>query len=310
MSAANESAQKLLVSIIIPTFNRAAYIVDAIKSVLAQDVPQIEIIVVDDGSRDNTREVLEPYMGSIRYIRQANKGVSAARNTGVRAARGKFIAFLDSDDLWKPGKLKAQVALQPADNILCFHGVEWFVDNERDRRLLDRAKKVSWPRCDAEGYVIDPILDVADGRYLQLGTLMSSKRAFLDVGFFDESLTLGEDEDWLSRASMQKRFFYLPQNVLSIRLHGHQTALESEANLRSLITVFTNIKARTQKAHNLASSIASQRLAAKWSHLANIFARDGRRGDAFRAALHAYRAYPRNLSRLIKAVLIMTLQRA
>src|SRR5262249_43626334 len=90
------------VTVIIPTFNRGHIVTDAIDSVLAQTVPCLEIIVVDDGSRDDTRERLVPYMDRIVYIYQHNQGVSAARNTGVDAAKGDLIAFLDSDDVWHP----------------------------------------------------------------------------------------------------------------------------------------------------------------------------------------------------------------
>ena len=97
------------VSVIIPTYNRAEYVTHAIDSVLAQTYTDYEIIVVDDGSADNTKDVLLPYMDRIRYIYQENAGLSAARNTGIKAAKGDWIAFLDSDDEWLPGKLAVQM---------------------------------------------------------------------------------------------------------------------------------------------------------------------------------------------------------
>jgi glycosyltransferase involved in cell wall biosynthesis len=100
-----------LVSVLIPTYNRGYIVGQAIESVLAQTYRPIEIVVVDDGSKDDTREVLERFGQHIRYIYQDNAGLAAARNTGLVAARGEFLAFQDSDDLWVPWKLKAQVAL-------------------------------------------------------------------------------------------------------------------------------------------------------------------------------------------------------
>jgi len=97
-----------LISVIIPTYNRAHSVTESINSVLSQTYVNYEIIVVDDGSTDQTKETLRPYLHKIKYIYQDNKGVSAARNTGIKSAKGDWIAFLDSDDRWLPEKLHRQ----------------------------------------------------------------------------------------------------------------------------------------------------------------------------------------------------------
>lgn len=99
------------VSVIIPTYNRADMVTDAVKSVLAQTVDDVEIIVVDDGSTDETARALAPFMDRIVYLRTENQGPAGARNTGMRAARGDYIAYLDSDDLYRPFKLALQCGL-------------------------------------------------------------------------------------------------------------------------------------------------------------------------------------------------------
>ena len=99
------------VSVLIPVYNRRQYIADAIQSVLAQDYDDLEIIVVDDGSTDNLEEVLAPFSSLIRYIKTENQGVAAARNVGMQTARGEYIAYLDSDDLYYPFKVRLQVQL-------------------------------------------------------------------------------------------------------------------------------------------------------------------------------------------------------
>lgn len=99
------------VSVIIPTYNRADMVTDAVKSVLAQTVDDVEVIVVDDGSTDDTAKVLAPFMDRIVYLRTENQGTAGARNTGMRAARGDYIAYLDSDDLYRPFKLALQCGL-------------------------------------------------------------------------------------------------------------------------------------------------------------------------------------------------------
>jgi len=292
------------VSVIIPTYNRERFVSKAIDSILHQSFTDYEIIVIDDGSTDGTQNVLKPYMNLIRYIYQDNRGVSAARNRGVQESRGELLAFLDSDDLWSPGKLRTQIDKVFSDEVLSFEGVEWFVDREEDRVFLKQCGSVEWPRCHTSGYVIDPVLDVAEGRYLHLGTMLCRKKSFLEVGFFDESLCMGEDEDWFSRASLKLRFHYISEPFLKRRLHVRQTDPEREECLRSLITVFSNIKARTKGAHQIAHAIANKRLAAQWSHLANNLAGQGRRLEASRAARTAFALEPRNIKRLIKAALL------
>lgn len=292
------------ITVVIPTFNRRSFIVEAVDSVLAQNVENLEIIVVDDGSTDGTQEALKPYMKLIRYIRQENRGVSAARNRGVQESSGELLAFLDSDDLWSPGKLNAQINKVSAEEILSFAGVEWFADREEDRAFLKQCESVIWPRLDAAGYVIDPVLDVAEGRYFHLGTMLCRKSAFLKVGFFDENLCYGEDEDWFSRASMKMRFHYLDKPFLKRRFHANQIGHQREDSLRSLITVFSNIKARTEGIHSKAYSIANKRLAAKWSHLANNLADQGHRREASRAARTAFVLEPYNIKRLMKSALL------
>src|SRR5436305_5180727 len=97
------------VSVVIPTYNCGGLVAEAVGSVLAQSRLPAEIIVVDDGSRDDTRERLAPFGDRIRYVCQANQGVSAARNLGVQHARGEVIAFLDADDIWHPRRLELQL---------------------------------------------------------------------------------------------------------------------------------------------------------------------------------------------------------
>jgi len=98
-------------SVILPTFNRARFISDALDSIFIQGVPDVQVIVVDDGSTDDTEAVVAAYGFGIKYVRQENGGTAAARNTGLSLATGRFISFLDSDDVWLPGKMKAELSI-------------------------------------------------------------------------------------------------------------------------------------------------------------------------------------------------------
>jgi hypothetical protein len=149
--------------------------------------------------------------------------------------------------------------------------------------------------------VADPVLDVAEGRYLHLGTMLCQRETFLRIGPFDETLCMGEDEDWFSRASLVSRFHYLPKPLLRRRFHAGQTPPESEKSLRSLIAVFSNMKTRTEDSHRAAHAAANKRLAAKWSHLANKLRNEGRHKEASQAAKNAYLLEPINVRRLAKA---------
>lgn len=100
-----------LISVVIPTYNRAHYVCEAIDSVLAQTYKNIEIIAVDDGSTDNTKDIIQQYSSRIKYIYQNNAGPSAARNNGIKQSNGDLIAFLDSDDIWLAEKLERQVEI-------------------------------------------------------------------------------------------------------------------------------------------------------------------------------------------------------
>lgn len=125
------NSHRSLVSVVIPTFNRMRNVQKAIDSVLRQTYNKIEVLVVDDGSTDGTRLALSSFNASIRYLYQSNQGASAARNTGIRAARGDYVAFLDSDDVWLPGKLERQMHLLEADPNLGLVGCQaWVINNE------------------------------------------------------------------------------------------------------------------------------------------------------------------------------------
>jgi glycosyltransferase involved in cell wall biosynthesis len=296
------------ISVVIPTYNRSTYVTKAIDSVLAQSYRDYEIIVVDDGSTDNTCEVLKSYMNKICYIYQENAGVSATRNRGVRESKGLYLAFLDSDDLWYPEKLELQVKHiqdNDAENVISFHGVEWFVQKLEEKELLRRCESVKWPRVSTDGYVKDPVLDVAEGAYFSLGTMLCCKSTFLKIGFFCEELSAGEDEEWISRAAMRLRFRYLPQPYLKILYHKAKTNLSSERSVRSLIKVFERIRTRTKGVNQSAYKAITRRLANKISELSNIAARDNRRLESSCLALRAFLLDPKQYLRLFKITMFL-----
>jgi hypothetical protein len=172
------------IAVIIPAYNNAHYLRECLDSVLGQTCPVSEVIVVDDGSLDNTREVVESYPGPVRYFRQENAGAPSARNAGVRQTSSPWIAFLDADDRWDPRKIELQVKALEANPgaILCYTAVRLF-SAEGDGGVL-RATPVDrlWPA-----------MRYANG--IALSTVMMRRDAFAAAGGFDEKLPPCEDWD-------------------------------------------------------------------------------------------------------------------
>jgi glycosyltransferase involved in cell wall biosynthesis len=202
------------ISVIIPTYNYASYVREAIDSALEQSYPALEIIVVDDGSTDATAQVLSVYGDRIRVLRQKNQGVAAARNAGIAAARGDYLAFLDSDDIWKPRKLELQIARFDADPDLglvrC--GAETFGEAGHTPEVWRKGKE-GWVAPDI--LRLDPELTVAAG-----SGLMLPKRVAEEVGGFDHRLRVSEDWDLCYRIATRYRVGYVAEVLLRYRLHG------------------------------------------------------------------------------------------
>jgi glycosyltransferase involved in cell wall biosynthesis len=209
------------VSVIIPTYNRGWTIREAVDSVLIQDYKDFELIVVDDGSTDNTPEVLGAYCGVIKVFRQENKGVSAARNRGIAEASGRFIAFLDSDDLWFPQKLSRQVEFfnTTPDALICQTEEVWIRNGVRVNPKK-RHKKPS-------GMIFEPSLALC----LVSPSAVMIRRSLLEVvGNFDETLPACEDYDLWLRISC--RFpVYRIDTPLIIKRGGHEDQLSASFGL-------------------------------------------------------------------------------
>lgn len=198
-----------LVSVIIPVYNRDRYLAEAIESVLYQSYPAIELIVVDDGSSDRSAEVAQRY--PLTYVYQSNQGISAARNAGVALAKGKFIAFLDSDDIWVMNKLSKQIEFFAADPDLeaAFGHAQQFYSPELDESLRQQIK------CHAQ-----PI-----PAYLATAMLIKHE-AFLRIGPYDTNLRTSIDINWYILAIENKlRHLMLPDVVYYRRLHATNNGL-------------------------------------------------------------------------------------
>lgn len=217
----NNRTTNPLVSVIIPTYNRGWIIKEAVDSVLSQNFVDFELIVVDDGSTDNTRDILDAYKNDIKVFRYNNQGVSAARNRGIAQASGKFIAFLDSDDLWMPNKLSMQVDFFNTNKeaLICQTEEIWIRNNVRVNPKK-RHKKLS-------GMIFEPSLCLC---MVSPSAVMIKRELFEAVGLFDESLPACEDYDlWLRISSGYP--VYLIDTPLIIKRGGHDDQLSQAPGL-------------------------------------------------------------------------------
>ncbi|MBN1479096.1 glycosyltransferase [candidate division KSB1 bacterium] len=209
------------VSVIIPTYNRADLVCQAVDSVLRQKTPADEIIVVDDGSTDNTRAQLGLYGDAIKIVAKTNGGISSARNVGIRAARFEWIAFLDSDDLWKRSKLarqKEELAAHPGYKI-CYTDEEW-----RKNGQWMNQKKI---HTKYGGLIYEQCLPLC---IISPSSVIIHRELFEQIGDFDESLPACEDYDLWLRLSYHTPILYIPEKLI-IKRHGDWEQLSQQHSL-------------------------------------------------------------------------------
>jgi len=210
-----------LVSVIIPTYNRAWTLKKAIDSVLKQDYKNFELIVVDDGSTDSTEKLLLSYADSIKIIQQDNQGVSASRNRGIKAAAGDLIAFLDSDDYWYPEKLSAQVDFfnANAEALVC-QTEELWIRNGKRVNPKKKHQKLS-------GMIFKPSLALC---LISPSAVMIRKKLFGAISWFDESFPACEDYDMWLRVTCRYPV-YLIKTPLTVKTGGHADQLSGAPGL-------------------------------------------------------------------------------
>lgn len=259
-----------LVSIIIPTYNRKRLLNEAIDSVLVQDFKDFELIVVDDGSTDDSVELIHGYGRRLTLIQQQNRGVSAARNTGIAAASGEYVAFLDSDDLWLPQKLSCQVLFFKArpEALICQTEEIWVRNGRRVNPKL-RHKKLS-------GMIFEPSLHLC---LVSPSAVMMRRSLFQEVGLFDETLPACEDYDLWLRVSCHYPV-YLIETPLIIKRGGHPDQLSKAPGLdkyriQSLVKILDSSRLSPDQ-----SAAAAKVLNAKISIYANGCLLRGRKKDA------------------------------
>ena len=203
------------VSVVIPTFNRIKLLERAVNSVIRQTKDPYEIIVVDDGSDDDSSEMVKQKFGSVILIRQENCGVSAARNRGIETSKGDWIALLDSDDEWEPNKLEKQInALNKDPDCFFSHTNETWIRNGVRVNQGKRHKKYG-------GYIFDKCLDICR---ISPSSALFKKSILEHVGLFDNELHVCEDYDLWLRITREHKILFIDEPLI-IKYGGHSDQL-------------------------------------------------------------------------------------
>jgi glycosyltransferase involved in cell wall biosynthesis len=269
------------VSVIIPTYQRAHWVGAAVQSVLAQSYTDSEILVIDDGCTDNTREVLGQFGAQITVIHQPHKGVSAARNAGIRTARGRYVAFLDDDDLWHPDKLEKQMALLDGRPGIALVYTDMFVFDERGTLAATYLAAIPPP---GQAYSFHFLYN-----WIPTSTVLMRRTCFDTVDLFDETLMACEDYDlWLRLREGQWRLHCLPEPLARYRVSETSLHKDQECLWTSVIRVKEQAFSRNPSLRQLAPRLLDRHFFQYYLLLARLYL-DRAEGPKARAVVQRYR---------------------
>lgn len=229
------SINDVLVSVVIPTYNRAGTILNAIDSVLAQTYKSIEIIVVDDGSTDNTNEILSQYGDKIKYIYKINGGVSSARNAGIKEAKGEYIALFDSDDSWSPVKIEKQMAylLEHPGYGIAISDIEYWDEDSHKVKVSKLRETIA-----RDGYILEFVLKLP---VMTCSYMLIKKEVFNQVGYFDESFKTADDFDMILRICSKYKAVLIEEPLIKYKKSDNSVShrLFSGNRLRAIEKLYT-----------------------------------------------------------------------
>lgn len=288
------------VSVIIATYNSAAYLKEAVDSVLNQTYQDLEVVIVDDGSTDKTRSLVEGLQSQhprrIQYIYQENQGPAPARNAGMRSAQGQYIAFLDADDIWLPDKLTRQMECFARDQAVGFVYCDNIFVDENNTVIENYVRKVRL----VEG---DILWDLFQDFFIITSGVVFKKECIERIGFFDEKLLVGEDYEYFLRLAAQYKAGVVKERLFRRRVHAKSLSrqdyiLDARNDIQTLEFFLRSNPAFRQEHGRKAKA----RIAGYCFDLAYRLLENGKNFAAFKVLLSALR-YERSL-RIVKNILM------
>lgn len=290
------------VSIVIPTYNCARYIGESVSSAIRQTYENVEVLVVDDGSTDNTAEVLRPYFNKIRFIRQKNHGVSQARNTAIDMSSGEYIAFIDADDLWLPNKLEIQISFLERNKDVAGVCTDFSTINSTGDVIMPRSIKKHYPIFKRYKLAMEKIFSYHEqlsvhsgltkqnsefdvyygnifkalfrGNFIKTSSFVVRKKDMLRIGGFNKNFHTQEDYEYWLRLAKEYELGYIDAPLTAWRKHDVQITRSDQTEdviLQSLAAI-QNIAIEARKI--LGEKAVNQRLSEKYRSLGLIYLRN------------------------------------
>ncbi len=290
------------ISVVIPCYNAERYIATTLRSVLGQNWPNLEIIVVDDGSTDNSVKVVAEAFPFVKIVCQTNQGVAVARNNGIARSSGDWIALVDADDIWLEGKLAKQWALLEANPHVRMSCTSWqmwqCVDAEPTAAYVEQVQALAVDQTTGSGPSgwIYPALLV--GCVVWTSTVLVHRSIFDEIGLFDSTLRIGEDYDFWLRASRVTQILRVPQPMALYRRHTASLTKTTPAKnweatvIESALCRWGLASPDGTKAKN---EVVLEHVARTWADFAGANLTAGKRGSSVSAAAKSIKIYWRQI---------------
>jgi len=266
------------VSVVIPTYNSARYLTEAIDSVLAQSFKDFEVLVIDDGSTDETESLIQRYGAEVRYVRQQNSGVAIARNRGIEQSRGRYVSFLDADDTWSASKLERQLAAMSENR-------QYRICYSAFTVVASDLAPIGVTRSCRQADALEDLL-LRGNVVATPSTVMGERSLFIEAGGFDPALSQCADWDMWVRLAALSDFLYVDEPLVNYRQHGENMSRDATLLERDSLRVLEKGFAMSALTDRLRSH-RRPAFARNYMVLAGTYFHARRYGDFIRCAARA-----------------------